>query len=48
VRRRPDIGTGAQTSSIIDCLDALPALACDSVNRRFAVASGNGVEVVSY
>jgi len=45
VARLPELKTGTQTSSIIHHIDALPPIAVDVANHRFAVANENEIHV---
>ena len=45
VARLPELKTGTQTSSIIHHNDALPPIAADVANHRFAVANENEIHV---
>jgi hypothetical protein len=44
--RMPELNCGDQTSSIIHHIDALPPLAIDAANNRFAVATSDQIVVV--
>lgn len=48
VHRWPDFSSGTQTSSIIHYLKDLPTIACDVAQRRFAVTSESGIDVILF
>ncbi len=46
VHRWEELASGKQQSSIIHHLDPAPPMACDTRNRRFAIAGADGITVV--